>query len=159
MYLLQMLPKRLVLGKLFLRLGQGTCPTGQAVRVMVWLGLESWSTRLNCSLGVITHGVSLGQVRAHVPLGRRLEVLFRVMVHTVKLFPQSHHTSSILKLGQVMVCGYTPRSECYCFPNGDGRLLLMSPLCKLHWSRLCCAATDWLELFPVHEAGNRELKY
>ena len=45
------------------RLGQGTRPTGQAVRVMVWLGLESWSTRLNCSLGVITCGVSLGQVR------------------------------------------------------------------------------------------------
>ena len=29
-------------------------PTGQAVRVMVWLGLESWTTQLNCSLGVIT---------------------------------------------------------------------------------------------------------
>ena len=36
------------------------CPiSGQAVRVMVWLELESWSTRLNCSLGVITCGVSL----------------------------------------------------------------------------------------------------
>ena len=32
----------------------------QAVRVMVWLWLESWSTSLNCSLGVITCGVSLG---------------------------------------------------------------------------------------------------
>ena len=60
------------------RLGQGTRPTGQAVRVMVWLGLESWSTRLNCYLGVITHGVSLGQVRlgqGQGPLGRRLEVI------------------------------------------------------------------------------------
>ena len=33
------------------------------VIVMVWLGLESWSTRLSCSLGVITCGVSLGSVR------------------------------------------------------------------------------------------------
>ena len=46
-----------------LRLGQGTRPTGQAVGVVVWLGLESWSAQLNCSLRVITHGVSLGQVR------------------------------------------------------------------------------------------------
>merc|ERR1711888_81624 len=82
-----------------LRLSYGTRPTGQAVRVMVWLGLESWSTRLNCSLGVITRGVSLGEVRAHVPLGRRLEVLVRVMVHTVKMFPWSHHLWSILRLG------------------------------------------------------------
>ena len=38
-----------------------TLAAGQAVRVMVWLGLESWCTRLNCSLEVITRGVSLGQ--------------------------------------------------------------------------------------------------
>ena len=30
------------------------------IRVMVWLGFESWSTSLNYSLGFITHGVSLG---------------------------------------------------------------------------------------------------
>ena len=35
-------------------------PAGQAVIVMVWLGLESWSIQLNCSLGVIRRGVSLG---------------------------------------------------------------------------------------------------
>ena len=74
------------------RLGQGTRPTRQAVRVMVWLGLESWSTQLNCSIEVITCGVSLGQVMLgqgthptgqavrvmvrHGPLGRRLESWF-----------------------------------------------------------------------------------
>ena len=89
-------------------LGQGTRPNGQAVRVMVWLGLESWSTRLNCSLGVSTRSVSLGQVRLGIPAlyeaCRRLESLFGLgqsLVHTVKLFPRSHPTLSIFRLGQV----------------------------------------------------------
>ena len=72
MYLLQMLPKRLVLGKLFLRLGQ------------VRLGhMSHWA-------GGQRHGLAW----------------VRVMVHTVKLFPRSHHTLSILRLGQVRL-GHT----------------------------------------------------
>ena len=65
---------------------------------MVFLGLESWSTLLNYSLGVITCGVSLGYVRLGKgtrPTGQAV----RVMVLPVKLFPWSHHMWSILRLG------------------------------------------------------------
>merc|ERR1712215_47008 len=54
-------------------------PAGQAVRVMVWLGLESWSTR------------PTGQaVRVMVWLG------LESWSDTYTLFPRSHHTLSIL---------------------------------------------------------------
>ena len=59
-----------------------TRPAGQAVRVMVWLGLESWSTR------------PTGQaVRVMVWLG------LESWSDTYTLFPRSHHMLSILRLG------------------------------------------------------------
>ena len=61
-----------------------TWPTGQEVRVMVWLGLESWSTR------------PTGQaVRVMVWLG------LESWSDTYTLFPRSHNTLSIIRLGQV----------------------------------------------------------
>merc|ERR1711867_326640 len=57
-------------------------PAGQAVKVMVWLGLESWSTR------------PTGQaVRVMVWLG------LESWSDTYTLFPWSHHTLSIVRLG------------------------------------------------------------
>merc|ERR1711970_1440118 len=53
------------------------CPCW-ADRVMVWLGLESWSDTTHCAEGK-SHGLAW----------------VRVMVHMVKLFPQSHHILSI----------------------------------------------------------------
>ena len=59
-------------------------PAGQAVRFMLWLGLESWSTR------------PTGQVvRVMVWLG------LESWSDTYTLFPRSHHTLSIHRLGSV----------------------------------------------------------
>ena len=57
------------------------------------------------------------------------------------------------------VCGHTPTFGMLVLSKWRWKtIVMMSPLCKLLWSKLCCAATDWRP-FPVHEAGNRELKY